>query len=590
MAKITGFRDIPAQEDLFNIQNYIDGLSAFIRDCETPMTLAIQGDWGTGKSSIMEMVAAKINAENKRGLYSLVSFNTWQFSQFNLGDQLPVVLLSRLLREVSGEDEKTAATTETIKRALFKLSSSIVRTVTKDIVDLENLKPEDTTDLIEQIGKLKDNFQELIDKKAGEKGRVIIFVDDLDRLDPARAVELLEVLKIFLDCNKCVFVLAIDYGVVARGVKAKYGGDFNDEKAKSFFDKIIQVPFKMPVSKYKIETFVKQHFQNMGIKINKPADLKVYMDFIGHSIGNNPRSMKRLFNSFQLLSFVTKDAQDLDGSDKTSKERDTQKLFALLCMQSSFEKLYNYIVEHQNDISEPFLRELKEGTSPVYDGKITEKEKVRAVQFFNDFYEMMDDDGNGELDQKELFGLLKVLNYSTMTSASAEAASESDSKLEFKTMLTPIVSAVQKDVLNKTGLELKMYSSSGADYGNIKLQKWVVKEREGNKSNSNLFLEFRFIKTDILEGAVKGFHMDVALWCGGYSETEIKKYVNSNPLKDVKGLPSSNLRTGKNSLVYENVFVLHDIYGKTSNDVKKISEIAIAAADAVKEYFNEGEN
>lgn len=590
MAKVTGFRDIPAQEDLFNIQNYIDGLSAFIRDCETPMTLAIQGDWGTGKSSIMEMVAAKINAENKRGLYSLVSFNTWQFSQFNLGDQLPVVLLSRLLREVSGEDEKTAATTETIKRALFKLSSSIVRTVTKDIVDLENLKPEDTTDLIEQIGKLKDNFQELIDKKAGEKGRVIIFVDDLDRLDPARAVELLEVLKIFLDCNKCVFVLAIDYGVVARGVKAKYGGDFNDEKAKSFFDKIIQVPFKMPVSKYKIETFVKQHFQNMGIKINKPADLKVYMDFIGHSIGNNPRSMKRLFNSFQLLSFVTKDAQDLDGSDKTSKERDTQKLFALLCMQSSFEKLYNYIVEHQNDISEPFLRELKEGTSPVYDGKITEKEKVRAVQFFNDFYEMMDDDGNGELDQKELFGLLKVLNYSTMTSASAEAASESDSKLEFKTMLTPIVSAVQKDVLNKTGLELKMYSSSGADYGNIKLQKWVVKEREGNKSNSNLFLEFRFIKTDILEGAVKGFHMDVALWCGGYSETEIKKYVNSNPLKDVKGLPSSNLRTGKNSLVYENVFVLHDIYGKTSNDVKKISEIAIAAADAVKEYFNEGEN
>ena len=101
MAKVTGFRDIPAQEDLFNIQNYIDGLSAFIRDCETPMTLAIQGDWGTGKSSIMEMVAAKINAENKRGLYSLVSFNTWQFSQFNLGDQLPVVLLSRLLSEVS---------------------------------------------------------------------------------------------------------------------------------------------------------------------------------------------------------------------------------------------------------------------------------------------------------------------------------------------------------------------------------------------------------------------------------------------------------------------------------------------------------
>lgn len=160
------------------------------------MTLAIQGDWGTGKSSIMEMVEAKINEDNKKGIYNLVSFNTWQFSQFNLGEQLPVVLLSRLLKEVSGEDEKTAATTETIKKALFKLSSSLLKTFTKDLVDLESLKPEDTTDLIEQIGTLKANFQELIDKKAGEKGRVIIFVDDLDRLDPARAVELLEVLKI----------------------------------------------------------------------------------------------------------------------------------------------------------------------------------------------------------------------------------------------------------------------------------------------------------------------------------------------------------------------------------------------------------
>ena len=70
MAKKTGFSDIPATEDLFNISNYIDGLSSFIMKCETPMTLAIQGDWGTGKSSIMEMVAAKIESENKKRIYA----------------------------------------------------------------------------------------------------------------------------------------------------------------------------------------------------------------------------------------------------------------------------------------------------------------------------------------------------------------------------------------------------------------------------------------------------------------------------------------------------------------------------------------
>lgn len=35
--------------------------------------------------------------------------------------------------------------------------------------------------------------------------RIVFYIDDLDRLQPLRAVELLEVLKIFLDCEKCVY-------------------------------------------------------------------------------------------------------------------------------------------------------------------------------------------------------------------------------------------------------------------------------------------------------------------------------------------------------------------------------------------------
>lgn len=60
----------------------------------------------------------------------------------------------------------------------------------------------------------------------------MIFVDDLDRLVPSKAVELLEVLKLFLDCKQCVFVLAIDYEVVIRGAIKKYGfASYNSEKS-----------------------------------------------------------------------------------------------------------------------------------------------------------------------------------------------------------------------------------------------------------------------------------------------------------------------------------------------------------------------
>ena len=84
-----------------------------------------------------------------------------------------------------------------------------------------------------------------------------------DRLQPAKAVELLEVLKLFLDCDRCVFVLAVDYEVVTSGIRQKFGNDVSVEKGRSFFDKIIQLPFKMPVASYDIRKYVKNMMERI---------------------------------------------------------------------------------------------------------------------------------------------------------------------------------------------------------------------------------------------------------------------------------------------------------------------------------------
>ena len=48
------------KDDILGIGKYIDGLSSFIRKCDTPMTVAIQGDWGSGKTSFMNMIKEEI--------------------------------------------------------------------------------------------------------------------------------------------------------------------------------------------------------------------------------------------------------------------------------------------------------------------------------------------------------------------------------------------------------------------------------------------------------------------------------------------------------------------------------------------------
>ena len=58
MSKI-GYTDRPVEqldEDSFGIKTYIDGLCEFIVSCDTPMTISIQGDWGSGKTSMMNMI------------------------------------------------------------------------------------------------------------------------------------------------------------------------------------------------------------------------------------------------------------------------------------------------------------------------------------------------------------------------------------------------------------------------------------------------------------------------------------------------------------------------------------------------------
>ena len=91
---MAGLIDKPIEKkenDYFEVKKYIDALSKFIEECDTPMTIAVQGDWGSGKTSIMNMVKNDLG-DKVHPLW----FNTWQFSKFNMDDKLSFSLLLTL--------------------------------------------------------------------------------------------------------------------------------------------------------------------------------------------------------------------------------------------------------------------------------------------------------------------------------------------------------------------------------------------------------------------------------------------------------------------------------------------------------------
>ncbi len=99
-----GLSDHPLRslsEDTLGLSSYAGGLAKFIRSCDTPLTVAIQGDWGTGKTSLMYMVQSALAANEGGDKIKIAWFNTWQYSQFSTTDDLPVSLLSSLFRQIS---------------------------------------------------------------------------------------------------------------------------------------------------------------------------------------------------------------------------------------------------------------------------------------------------------------------------------------------------------------------------------------------------------------------------------------------------------------------------------------------------------
>ena len=92
---MNGFTDKPTislGEDSFGVEQYIKGLNDFIMDCNTPMTIAIQGDWGSGKTSMMNMIREQLGDK-----VVTTWFNTWQYSQFNMQEELTISMMCNLL-------------------------------------------------------------------------------------------------------------------------------------------------------------------------------------------------------------------------------------------------------------------------------------------------------------------------------------------------------------------------------------------------------------------------------------------------------------------------------------------------------------
>ena len=262
--------DVPrkhTQEDLFGIQVYQDALIEYIRLTDTPITIALQGEWGSGKTSLMNLLRYNL-CDVDGAPYFPIWINTWQYSLMKTPSQAIISILEGIINQMGALASNEQKWEESKRKigGLFKKMAVVGTKVAAGAVGIdsdvvgelfEGGSPSASSDIMQLKEEISKLIEDALSKDASKIG-FTFYIDDLDRIDPPVAVEILELLKNIFDLEKCVFVLAIDYDVVIKGLKPKFGEltEANEREFRSFFDKIIQLPFSMPVASYNVDTFL----------------------------------------------------------------------------------------------------------------------------------------------------------------------------------------------------------------------------------------------------------------------------------------------------------------------------------------------
>lgn len=395
------------EKDQLGIARYIEGVANFIDNCTAPMAIAIQGSGGSGRNSIMKMLS-----ESLEGRYPdrRIWLNARLLAQSKEEDILSTVVGKELIRQLSGAEigaSKGSAVKiakgviELLAGAIAPDSSAGQNLVEGLFKDGAAISPE----------KLVDAFSRLAQERSGgPEGKVIILISDLDRLAPARAVELLEVMRNFFDCEGCVFVAAIDYSFFQAGVRENSGMDLDEEKSKALFDEIFEMSFRVPASGYDVRNYVQGKLERMGIRADGGTELNFYTELVRRSVGSEPKSMDRLFNSFLLLKNM---------ADRELYEDKVQRLmlFALLCMQTSFYAVYDQLKRMRSQVTPELLSGLcGEDSEVTARSGLGGEEKKDFCAFARVFCDIINTDGTNGISQLECSVFAKVLEFSSITS------------------------------------------------------------------------------------------------------------------------------------------------------------------------------
>ncbi|WP_223830648.1 KAP family P-loop NTPase fold protein [Nocardiopsis quinghaiensis] len=261
--------DDPAQIDLLPFDAVAQTVAdALLDEALDPVALGLSGSWGSGKTTVLGLVAQElVRRTTPEDKILVVQTDPWRYDPATgAKESLIAEVLAALGTEINWSETKT----EKAKSLLIRLSKRIdwakaiklaaTSSLTLQIPDFDKLvelvKPrEGDEESVRGLEAFRDEFAELIDSDDLKHIRaVVVLVDDLDRCLPETVVESLEAMRLFLAVPKMSFVIAADEERVADAIRTRFAATGRPEEsdvdqqdpATLYLHKIVQTTIPLP--------------------------------------------------------------------------------------------------------------------------------------------------------------------------------------------------------------------------------------------------------------------------------------------------------------------------------------------------------
>ena len=272
--------DEPEHSNIFfNFEEYAKQLSNLLESPKmiTPFTIAIHGEWGSGKTTMLDIINRNINSSSD---LKIIRFNAWEYER----SDIVIALLKHIEKEI--REYNNTATVTTLSKQILSLVLDV------SLRNSIGMSKDDVAEHFDSHYKTITTVRATLENLIGDK-KLAIFIDDLDRCLADNILNVLEAIKMFFNIKNIIIVMAIDITKIERAWELRYDAKIAKIEGREHVEKMFPLKLGLPPkSQPNLLDYVKHHAKSL-----ENTDI----EFILHNSQFNPRKIKRMLNLLYVI-------------------------------------------------------------------------------------------------------------------------------------------------------------------------------------------------------------------------------------------------------------------------------------------------